>query len=66
MIYRNFGNTNLKVSALGFGAGEIGDYAVSEKDSEKILNTVLDLGINLIDFNVFLCIQEKVKEHQYN
>ena len=49
MIYRNFGNTNLKVSALGFGAGEIGDYAVSEKDSEKILNTVLDLGINLID-----------------
>ncbi len=37
MIYRNFGNTGLKVSALGFGAGEIGDYAVSEKDSEKIL-----------------------------
>lgn len=49
MIYRNFGNTGLKVSALGFGAGEIGDYAVSEKDSEKILNTILDLGINLID-----------------
>ena len=49
MIYRNFGNTGLKVSALGFGAGEIGDYAVPEKDSEKILNTVLDLGINLID-----------------
>lgn len=49
MIYRNFGNTDIKVSALGFGAGEIGDYAVSEKDSEKILNTVLDIGINLID-----------------
>jgi len=49
LIYRNFGNTGLKVSALGFGAGEIGDYAVSEKDSELILNTVLDLGINLID-----------------
>lgn len=49
MIYRNFGNTGLKVSALGFGAGEIGDYAVSEKDSETILNTVLDLGINFID-----------------
>lgn len=49
MIYRNFGNTGLKVSALGFGAGEIGDYAISEKDSEKILNSVLDLGINLID-----------------
>lgn len=49
MIYRKFGNTGLKVSALGFGAGEIGDYAVSERDSEKILNTVLDLGINFID-----------------
>jgi aryl-alcohol dehydrogenase-like predicted oxidoreductase len=49
MIYRNFGHTGLKVSALGFGAGEIGDYAVSEKDSEKILNTALDFGINLID-----------------
>ncbi len=49
MIYRNFGNTELKISALGFGAGEIGDFAISEKDSEKILNTVLDLGINLID-----------------
>lgn len=49
MIYKNFGNKGLKVSALGFGAGEIGDYAVSEKDSEKILNTVLDFGINLID-----------------
>lgn len=49
MIYRKFGNTELKISALGFGAGEIGDYAVSESDSEKILNTVLDLGINLID-----------------
>jgi aryl-alcohol dehydrogenase-like predicted oxidoreductase len=49
MIYRTFGNTGLKLSALGFGAGEIGDYAVSEKDSEKILNTALDLGINFID-----------------
>ncbi len=49
MIYRNFGNTGLKVSSLGFGAGEIGDYAVSEKDSDSILNSALDLGINLID-----------------
>ena len=49
MIYRNFGNTGLRISALGFGAGEIGDYAVSEKESEKILNTVLDLGITFID-----------------
>ena len=32
MIYRKFGNTGLKVSALGFGAGEIGDFAVSENE----------------------------------
>ncbi len=46
---RNFGNTNLKVSALGFGAGEIGDFAVDDKIVNVILNTALDLGINLID-----------------
>lgn len=49
MIYRNFGNTGLKVSALGFGAGQIGDYNLPEKQVEHTLNTALDIGINLID-----------------
>jgi aryl-alcohol dehydrogenase-like predicted oxidoreductase len=49
MIYRDLGNTGLKVSALGFGAGEIGDYNITEKDSDSLLNSALDLGINLID-----------------
>lgn len=49
MIYRDFGNTGLKVSAIGLGAGEIGDYNISEKDSENLLNSALDLGLNLID-----------------
>lgn len=49
MDFRNFGTTNLKVSALGFGAGEIGDFAVDDKTVEIILNSALDLGINLID-----------------
>lgn len=49
MIYRDFGNTGLKVSALGFGAGQIGDYNVPEKQVEHLLNTALDSGINLID-----------------
>lgn len=49
MIYRNFGNTGIKVSALGFGAGQIGDYNVPEKQVEHLLNTALDSGINLID-----------------
>lgn len=49
MIYRDFGNTGFKVSALGLGTGQIGDFNLSEKQVEKLLNSALDLGINLID-----------------
>ncbi len=49
MIYRELGNTGLKVSAIGFGAGEIGDYRISDSEVDKLLNSALDLGINLID-----------------
>lgn len=49
MIYRNFGKTGLEVSAVGFGAGQIGDYNIPEKQVEHLLNAALDLGINLID-----------------
>jgi aryl-alcohol dehydrogenase-like predicted oxidoreductase len=49
MIYNKFGNTGLEVSALGFGAGEIGDFNIDEKSVEKILNFALDNEINLID-----------------
>ncbi|MCX6282933.1 MAG: aldo/keto reductase [Bacteroidetes bacterium] len=49
MQYRDFGNTGLKVSAIGFGAGHIGDGNAGGKAFESLLNTVLDLGINLID-----------------
>lgn len=49
MIYRKFGNTDLQVSALGFGAGEIGDYNLPDSQIDKLLNTALDSGINLID-----------------
>lgn len=46
---RPFGNTGLSVSALGFGAGHIGDPAQPEKDIEKLLHAVVDHGITLID-----------------
>ena len=49
MELRQFGFTGLKVSALGFGAGHIGDYNADEKSINKILNTAVDLGVNLID-----------------
>ena len=49
MKYREFGNTGIKVSALGFGAGHIGDENKDGMEVETLLNTVLDLGITLID-----------------
>ena len=49
MEYRNFGNTGFSVSAIGFGAGHIGNGNADGKTFETLLNTVLDLGINLID-----------------
>jgi aryl-alcohol dehydrogenase-like predicted oxidoreductase len=49
MEFRKYGTTGLKVSVIGFGAGEIGDYSIPENQAEKILNTALDSGINLID-----------------
>lgn len=47
--FRDFGFTGLKVSAVGFGAGKIGGSELSDKKVDKLLNSVLDLGINLID-----------------
>lgn len=49
MEQRQFGFTGLKVSALGFGAGHIGDGNADEKQINKLLNTAVDRGINLID-----------------
>lgn len=49
MEQRAFGNTGIKVSALGFGAGNTGDPAMSETDVERLLHGVVDCGITLID-----------------
>jgi len=46
---RDFGFTGLKVSAVGFGTGKIGGSELTDKKVEKLLNSVLDMGINLID-----------------
>lgn len=46
---REFGATGLKVSALGFGAGHIGSSDMSEGEAGTLLNSLLDLGITLID-----------------
>lgn len=46
---RDFGDTGLKISALGYGAGHIGDEHLNEKQVEEILRTAVDLGITLFD-----------------
>ncbi len=47
--YRALGRTGLRVSTVGFGGSEIGYQAVAQKAVDKILNTALDAGINVID-----------------
>ena len=49
METRKFGNTGLEVTSLGFGALHIGSDRVDDTAAGKMLNEVLDLGINLID-----------------
>ncbi len=59
MVRRKLGKTGLEVSPIGFGAFKIGrnekiKYAQNyplptEEEAGKLLNGVLDLGINLID-----------------
>ena len=50
---RTLGRTGLEVTALGYGAmelrGEPRGPAVSDEDASKVLNAVLDSGINFID-----------------
>jgi aryl-alcohol dehydrogenase-like predicted oxidoreductase len=46
---RRFGRTGLEVSALGLGAGAIGDLVADEREIEALVLGALDLGITLID-----------------
>ena len=44
-----FGKTNLRVSALGYGAAPIGFLATEQNRVNTILHLLLDNGVNLID-----------------
>lgn len=46
---RPFGATGLRASAVGFGAGHIGDPAWSEDEAGRLLHRALDLGVTLLD-----------------
>jgi aryl-alcohol dehydrogenase-like predicted oxidoreductase len=49
METRDFGKSGLRVSALGFGTGQIGGDDVDDAAAERILGEVLDEGVTLID-----------------
>lgn len=49
MKKRAFGSTELQVSELGFGAMHLNDGRVTEDEAGRLLNAVVDLGVNLID-----------------
>jgi len=50
---RQLGRTGLSVTVLGFGAMDLGGppaaHEISDEDADRVLNAVLDSGINLID-----------------
>lgn len=49
MELRQFGKTDMRVSVLGFGGSEIGFQGVEQSQVNKLLNTALDGGLNVID-----------------
>jgi aryl-alcohol dehydrogenase-like predicted oxidoreductase len=46
---RAYGTTGLQLSALGLGAGQLGDERLSESDAEALLLGALDAGASFID-----------------
>ena len=49
MDKRAYGNAGPAVSVLGLGAGQVGAATLDEAGAARLLNSALDLGINLID-----------------
>ena len=46
---RAYGRTGLVVSALGLGAGQLGDARLTEAEAEALLLGALDAGVTLLD-----------------
>lgn len=55
MELRSLGNTNLKLSALGFGASSLGGvfHSLKEEDGIRAVHTAVENGINFIDVSPY-------------
>jgi aryl-alcohol dehydrogenase-like predicted oxidoreductase len=61
MGMRPFGSTGVQVSALGFGAAEIGSENVVDQTVDTILGMALDMGVTVIDTAaMYLDSEEKI------
>ena len=49
MLYRTLGRTGERVSVVGVGGYHIGSPRVGEEESQRILRTAIDRGINFLD-----------------
>jgi aryl-alcohol dehydrogenase-like predicted oxidoreductase len=49
MEKRKFGKTGMMVSVLGFGGAEVGFRGATQPQVEKLLESALDAGLNVID-----------------
>lgn len=49
MLRRTLGDTGIETSALGLGAGPLGDCRLDEHDVTRLIHEALELGIRFID-----------------
>lgn len=49
LLPRPYGDTGIVVSALGLGAGQLGDERLSEAEAQALLHAAIDAGISLVD-----------------
>jgi len=62
MQYRNFGNTGVKISALGFGCMRLpeienadGTWTVDQEKTDRMMMRAYELGVNYFDTAYFYC-----------
>ena len=61
MEYRRLGGTELKISALGFGASPLGDVFRKTEPAERIaaVHFAVDQGINFFDVSPYYGITDR-------